>query len=164
MDSTDQSMLSTGHRHRVTDALNETHAHLALRKHTEACKVQLSVTPGGFYCESFYVLPQHLLLLRFPKCDCPRVDLDRQRGDGDHAHGSRRKISRKQVVSRDFRGTVYAVPGQKRIQALRKIMPWKAFRTIFLPLVVACFSAARSGTPCPPLELRPCCMSPERPF
>ena len=60
--------------------------------------------------------------------------------------------------------TMYAVPGEKRIQALRKILPWKAFRTIFLPLVVACSSAARSGTPCPPLELRPCCMSPERPF
>ena len=42
-------MLSTGHRHRVIDALDETHAHLAPRKHTEACKVQLSVTPGGFY-------------------------------------------------------------------------------------------------------------------
>ena len=47
---------------------------------------------------------------------------------------------------------------------LREFLPWKPFRTIFLPLVVACFSAARSGTPCPPLELRPCCMSPERPF
>ena len=78
-------MLSTGHRHRVTDTLNETHAHLAPRKHTEASKVQLSVTPGGFYCKSFYVLPPHLLPVRFPTCDCPRVDLDRQRGDGDHA-------------------------------------------------------------------------------
>ena len=60
--------------------------------------------------------------------------------------------------------TMYAVPGQKRQQALRNSLPWKAFRTIFLPLFVACSSAARSGTPCPPLELRPCCMSPERPF
>ena len=47
---------------------------------------------------------------------------------------------------------------------LREFLPWKAFRTMVLPLVVACSSAARSGTPCPPLELRPCCMSPERPF
>ena len=60
--------------------------------------------------------------------------------------------------------TLYAVPGQKRKQALRKILPWKAFRTLFLPLVVACSSAARSGKPCPPLDLRPCCMSLERPF
>ena len=60
--------------------------------------------------------------------------------------------------------TMYAVPGQKRIQALRKILPWKAFRTIFLPLVVACSSAARSGKPCPPPDLLPFCMSPERPF
>ena len=68
----------------------------------------------------------------------------------------------KRCVSRVF--TMYAVPGQKRIQALRKILPWKAFRTLFLPLVVACSSAARAGKPCPPLDLRPCCMSPERPF
>jgi hypothetical protein len=67
VDSIDQSMLSTGHRHRVTDALNETHAHLAPRKHTEACKVELSVTPGGFYCESFYVLPPQLLPVRLPR-------------------------------------------------------------------------------------------------
>ena len=60
--------------------------------------------------------------------------------------------------------TMYAVPGQKRIQALRKILPWKAFRTIFLPLVVACSSAARSGEPCPPPDLLPFCMSPEHPF
>ena len=39
MDSTDQSMLSTGHRHRVTDALNETHAHFPPRKLTKALKV-----------------------------------------------------------------------------------------------------------------------------
>ena len=65
---------------------------------------------------------------------------------------------------REGKRTMYAVPGEKRQQSLRKILPWKAFRTIFLPLVVACSSAARSGTPCPPLELRPCCMSPERPF
>ena len=32
-------MLSTGHRHWVTDALNEMHPHLAPRKHTEALKV-----------------------------------------------------------------------------------------------------------------------------
>ena len=60
--------------------------------------------------------------------------------------------------------TMYAVPGEKRQQSLIKILPWKAFRTIFLPLVVACSSAARSGKPCPPLDLRPCCMSLERPF
>ena len=41
--------------------------------------------------------------------------------------------------------TMYAVPGQKRQQALRNSLPWKAFRTIFLPLFVACFSAARSA-------------------
>jgi hypothetical protein len=34
---------------------------------------------------------------------------------------------------RNLHLTMYAVPGQKRIQALRKILPWKAFRTIFLP-------------------------------
>ena len=45
-----------------------------------------------------------------------------------------------------------------------KNLPWKAFRTLCLPLVVACSSAARSGKPCPPLDLRACCMSPERPF
>ena len=32
---------------------------------------------------------------------------------------------------------MYAVPGQKRIQALRKILPWKPFRTLFLPLCTA---------------------------
>ena len=32
-------------------------------------------------------------------------------------------------------------------------------KIIFLPLVVACFSAARSGKPCPPLDLRPCCIT-----
>jgi hypothetical protein len=64
----------------------------------------------------------------------------------------------------DLQVTMYAVPGEKRQQSLTKILPWKAFRNIFLPLVVACSSAARSGKPCPPLDLRPCCMSPERPF
>ena len=30
------------------------------------------------------------------------------------------------------RATMYAVPGQKRQQALRKILPWKPFRTLFV--------------------------------
>ena len=47
---------------------------------------------------------------------------------------------------------------------LREILPWKPFRTLFLPLFVARSSAARCGKPCPLLDLRPCCMSPERPF
>ena len=67
-------------------------------------------------------------------------------------------------ASRRAAPTMYAVPGEKRQQSLRKTLPWKPFQTIFLPLVVACSSAARSGKPCPPLDLRPCCMSPERPF
>ena len=78
-------MLSTGHRHRVTDALNETHAHFAPRKLTKALKVCSCATRERFYCESFYVLPPHLLPVWFPTGDCPRVDLDGQRGDGDHA-------------------------------------------------------------------------------
>ena len=47
--------------------------------------------------------------------------------------------SKSQIRSRTRRrccfspATMYAVPGQKRKQALRKILPWKAFRTIFLP-------------------------------
>ena len=53
-------MLRTGHRHRVTDALNETHAHLAPRKHTEAFKVCSCATRERFYCESFYVLPEKI--------------------------------------------------------------------------------------------------------
>jgi hypothetical protein len=48
------------------------------------------------------------------------------------------------------RCTPWPVPGQKRQQALRKILPWKPFQTLFLPLVVACSSAARCGKPCPP--------------
>ena len=42
----------------------------------------------------------------------------------------------------------------------------EAFRALFLTLfvaLVACSSAAGSGKPCPPLDLRSCCMSPERP-
>ena len=79
VDSTDQSMLSTGHRHRVTDALNKTHAHFAPRKLTKALKVCSCATRERFYCESFYVLPPHLLPVWFPTGDCPRVDLDGQR-------------------------------------------------------------------------------------
>jgi hypothetical protein len=60
--------------------------------------------------------------------------------------------------------TMYAVPGQKRQQALRKCLRWEAFRALFLLLFVACSSATRSGRPCPPLDLRSCCMSPECPF
>ena len=61
VDSTDQSMLSTGQRHRVTDALNEMHPHLAPRKRTKALKVCSCATRKRFYCESFYVHPPHLL-------------------------------------------------------------------------------------------------------
>jgi hypothetical protein len=46
--------------------------------------------------------------------------------------------------------TMYAVPGQKRQQALRNSLPWKAFRTIFLPLFVACSSAALQHNPVSP--------------
>ena len=54
--------------------------------------------------------------------------------------------------------------GKSDNKHLEKFCPGSPFEPFFSPVVVACSSAARSGKPCPPLDLRPCCMIPERPF
>ena len=50
--------------------------------------------------------------------------------------------------------TMYAVPGEKRKQSLRKILPWKPFRTLFLP---SSWPAPLQHDPVSPARRLTCC-------
>ena len=71
--------------------------------------------------------------------------------------GKKKQASAVEVGQRNLaaaKATMYAVPGQKRQQSLRKILPWKPFRTLFLP---SSWPAPLQHDPVSPARRLTCC-------